>query len=88
MAEALEAVTARGTLLALDNYESACRLSEARVEMPVVVALGPERGWSGAERNLLRASGFQLVHLGERVLRVETACVSALAVVKARLGLL
>jgi RsmE family RNA methyltransferase len=86
--EALEALAAKGSLLALDNYEGACRLSEARVEMPVVVALGPERGWSAAERNLLRASGFQLVHLGERVLRVETACVSALAVVKARLALL
>jgi RsmE family RNA methyltransferase len=86
--EALQALTADATLLALDNYEGACRLSEAKVEMPVVVALGPERGWSAAERNLLRASGFQLVHLGERVLRVETACVSALAVVKAKLGLM
>jgi RsmE family RNA methyltransferase len=54
----------------------------------VVLALGPERGWSASERDLLRAEGFQLVHLGERVLRVETACVAAIAVVKAKLSLL
>jgi len=52
------------------------------------VAIGPERGWSARERDLLRARGFELVHLGPRVLRTETACVAAVAVVKSRLGLL
>jgi 16S rRNA U1498 N3-methylase RsmE len=27
-----------------------------------------------------------MVHLGERVLRVETACVSAVAIVRAKMG--
>ena len=76
------------TRLALDNYEASAPLSRATVAAPVVLALGPERGWSASERDLLRAEGFQLVHLGERVLRVETACVAAIAVVRAKLGLL
>lgn len=72
--------------LALDNYESLISLPAANVSEPVVLALGPERGWSAEERDLLREAGFELVHLGERVLRVETACVAAVALVKAKLG--
>lgn len=52
----------------------------------VVLALGPERGWSAAERNLLRAQGFTLVHLGPRVLRVETAVVAAVTLVRSARG--
>ena len=85
---AVAGLPAGGTRLALDNYEGAGRLSEAVVVAPVTLALGPERGWSREERELLRANGFELAHLGERVLRVETACVSAIAVVKAKLGLM
>lgn len=75
--------------LALDNYEADSGL--ARVALPtavpaVVLALGPERGWDDADRAALRAAGFTLVHLGPRVLRAETACVAAVAVLKARLG--
>jgi RsmE family RNA methyltransferase len=74
--------------LALDNYEGAGRLSEAAVLPPVVLALGPERGWSAGERDLLRSHGFGLVHLGQRVLRVETATVAAIALAMARLDLM
>jgi len=87
LAAAVEA-QAGGCRLALDNYESGVSLAEASLAAPVVLAVGPERGWSAGERQLLRAGGFELVHLGQRVLRVETACVAAIAVVKARLGLL
>ncbi|HEX5369556.1 MAG TPA: RsmE family RNA methyltransferase [Dehalococcoidia bacterium] len=73
--------------IALDNYEAASALGSMRVEPPVVLALGPERGWSAAERSLLRSHGFEMAHLGERVLRVETACVAALSLVRAQLGL-
>jgi RsmE family RNA methyltransferase len=77
-----------GTRIALDNYEAPQALSDLSVIAPVVLALGPERGWSGAERDLLRAHGFAFAHLGARVLRAETACVAATTLVKAKLGLL
>ena len=64
---------------------SACALAPAR---PVVLALGPERGWGPADRAALRAHGFTLVHLGPRVLRSETAVVSALTLVRTKLGLI
>lgn len=85
--------------VALDNYESPVSLSaaiklsatanSAAVAGPgqaVFLALGAERGWTGAERDLLRTSGFALAHLGSRVLRTETACVAAIAIVKSTLG--
>ncbi|MCC5805184.1 MAG: 16S rRNA (uracil(1498)-N(3))-methyltransferase [Opitutales bacterium] len=64
--------------LALDVYEGTAPLREARPVPPLVLAIGPERGWSAADRDTLRTAGFQLVHLGPRVLRVETAVVAAL----------
>ncbi len=86
--EILAALPPAGTRLALDNYESPSALSSASVSLPVVLAAGPERGWSAAERTLLRAHGFAFVHLGPRVLRAETAVIAAVAVIRAKLGLL
>lgn len=39
----------------------------------VLLAVGPEGGWTEEELELGRASGWQLLALGPRVLRVETA---------------
>ena len=38
------------------------------------LAIGPERGWSDDERSVLKTNGFNFYHLGDRILRVETAC--------------
>jgi RsmE family RNA methyltransferase len=45
---------------------------------PAVVLIGPEGGFIPFERELLIASGAAPVHLGERVLRVETAVLACL----------
>jgi len=47
---------------------------------PLWLALGPERGWSAAERILLADQGWVLAGLGPRVLRTETACNLALGI--------
>lgn len=90
LAEAITELPADGTRLALDNYESPGSLGQQTLPVgsQVVLALGAERGWSPAERRLLHQRGFSFVHLGERVLRSETACIAAVAVLKAKLGLL
>jgi RsmE family RNA methyltransferase len=41
----------------------------------VVVAIGPERGWSAQEIELFTQAGFKVIGLGERVVRVEIALV-------------
>lgn len=91
---AIAALPSSGVRLALDNYEASAPLSkypllaEKKSGAHVTLACGPERGWSTADREALRTSGFTLVQLGARVLRTETACIAALALVRAKLGLL
>ena len=41
------------------------------------VAVGPERGWTPAERRLLASHHYRPVHLGARTLRTETAAIAA-----------
>jgi 16S rRNA (uracil1498-N3)-methyltransferase len=93
--ELLASLPAGSPRVALDNYEAAAPLSRFHVlrettgsVVPVALAIGPERGWSAKERDLLRAHRFTLAHLGTRVLRTETACVAAVALIKAELGLM
>jgi RsmE family RNA methyltransferase len=44
------------------------------------LALGPERGWSAAERALLADRGWSVAGLGPRTLRTETACALTLGI--------
>ena len=55
--------------------------------LPVGILVGPEGGFSDAERNLLLAQDFVVaISLGPRILRADTAAVAALAVVQATIG--
>lgn len=88
LAEIIATLPTAATRLALDNYEAPAAFSTYAIprEAPVVVALGPERGWGLADRTLLRENAFGFAHLGARVLRVETATVAVLALLKAQWG--
>ena len=65
-------------------------LSLASMEPPtsghVIIAIGPEGGWSPRDREVLRAAGFAGLKLGPRVLRTETAGLAAIAALQARFG--
>jgi RsmE family RNA methyltransferase len=88
LAEVVAEQAAVPTRLVLDNYEATTGLADVPVPAgaPVVLAIGAERGWSADERALFRQHGFTLVHLGQRVLRTETACLAALTLIRARGG--
>jgi len=45
----------------------------------VLIAIGPEGGFSAEEARAAAAHGFELVSLGQRILRAETAAVTALS---------
>jgi 16S rRNA (uracil1498-N3)-methyltransferase len=47
----------------------------------ILVAIGPEGGFSHAEAEAARAAGAELVSLGPRILRTETAALVAVAVI-------
>ena len=48
--------------------------------------VGPEGGWDDSELNLARSRGFQLVTLGGRILRAETAAIAITAILQHRFG--
>ena len=48
----------------------------------VLLMIGPEGGFSAEEAELARRGGFELAHLGRRILRAETAAVTALSLVQ------
>jgi RsmE family RNA methyltransferase len=47
----------------------------------VLVAVGPEGGWNEFELRMLEQHGFELVGMGRRTLRTDTACISLLGTV-------
>jgi RsmE family RNA methyltransferase len=74
-------------LVAADNLRPAG--SMARIDpvwRRISVAIGPERGWSDRERDLLEKTGFLRLSLGERALRTETACVAAAILALEKMG--
>jgi RsmE family RNA methyltransferase len=51
----------------------------------LLLAVGPEGGWTAYELDLLTRHGFTPVSMGWRRLRSDTACVALLALAHARL---
>jgi 16S rRNA (uracil1498-N3)-methyltransferase len=47
----------------------------------IALAIGPEGGWTAEEMFLFSTHGWQHVTLGPRILRAETAAISAIAIV-------
>lgn len=77
------------TRLLLDNVPQAPPLSALdAVGLPVVLAVGPERGWTERERRLFRENGFASCSMGSRILRTETACSAGLAILLGRMRLI
>ncbi len=76
-------------LIALDHRATASVL-DVPIEplpgaLPIVVAVGPEGGWSDAERESFDRAGIPLARLGPGVLRASSAGPIALSLLRARL---
>jgi 16S rRNA (uracil1498-N3)-methyltransferase len=62
------------------------RLSQVMGEqITIIIAIGPEGGWSQQELEIAANSGFQGVSLGKRILRAVTAPIVALSILAAEL---
>ena len=71
----------------LDNREGAMSLSEAVLAgKSVVLAIGPERGWSHREVGLFERAGYSPMLIGKRILRTETAAVGGTLLALSRMG--
>lgn len=58
----------------------------APAEKSLLIAVGPEGGWSPRDLQLLDGAGFSGLRLGPRILRTETAGLAAIAALQLRLG--
>ena len=63
-------IQGRKNLLAHPVTETRCPID---IQQPATLAIGPEGGFIPYEVELLNAAGFETVHIGPRILRVETA---------------
>ncbi len=69
-----------------DTDNSFKNLSQNEGLAPALI-IGPEGGFSQNERNLLlRMEKTNIISLGPRILRADTACVAALALIQAEIG--
>lgn len=85
--QALAALPDGGLRLTLDpEGEAALPTLAPPAASTVVLAVGPEGGWSPRDREQLRAAGFDGLRLGPRILRTETAGLAAIAALQARFG--
>jgi len=58
-----------------------------RPSQTLVVAIGPEGGWTDDEVAQLEAKGFRRHSLGERILRTDTATIAVIAQLMAAKGI-
>lgn len=61
------------------NHFDRIKASCTNAQRHVILAFGPEGGWSLEEESSLLREGFSPVHLGNRTLRAETAAIAALS---------
>lgn len=55
------------------------------LHLRILLAVGPEGGWSAYELEMLTGRGFHLFRMGHRILRSDTACIAALSLLADRL---
>jgi 16S rRNA (uracil1498-N3)-methyltransferase len=60
-------------------------LKTAPAAATYALAIGPEGGWTAEEMGLFTAQNWQSVTLGPRILRAETAAISAIAILSSHL---
>lgn len=87
LAQAVTGLAAGSRRLLLDPA-GACAVGDLGVPPSegIVLAIGPEGGWSPRDRATLAQAGFEGVRLGPRILRTETAGIAAIAVLQALHG--
>jgi 16S rRNA (uracil1498-N3)-methyltransferase len=79
---------ATGTRIVLSEVEGSVSLKAALggKRPPVVMAFGPEGGWTEEEIEFFKNRGWQSALLGHTILRAETAAIAAVAVAVAEIG--
>lgn len=65
------------------NFPHLCGCLSKTLPQTIVVAIGPEGGWTDAEIEAAIATGFSAVSLGRRILRAVTAPIVTMSIIAA-----
>jgi 16S rRNA (uracil1498-N3)-methyltransferase len=68
------------------NPDGGLKARDLPASSAATLLIGPEGGLSDAERTAARAAQFHGLSLGPRILRTETAALTALAIIQQQLG--
>jgi 16S rRNA (uracil1498-N3)-methyltransferase len=82
----LQNVTTVGTVLLFTERNGGAFPSTTVAGTEITAFVGPEGGWDDSELEFARSKAFQLVTLGGRILRAETAAIAVTAILQHRLG--
>jgi RsmE family RNA methyltransferase len=81
----LDAMFGRGVRIVAEPAAATppAEIARRHPDQRILLAVGPEGGWSAFELALLQRHGFQPAGMGRRTLRTDTACIALMAVVNA-----
>ncbi len=83
--DVLEITAERRIVLSEAEDQVSLKQAMAGCSGPVVLAIGPEGGWTAEEESALRELGWIAASLGPTILRAETAAIAAVSIVMAEL---
>lgn len=78
-------IEAEGTKLLFSERKGKA-FSNIRTVGKITATIGPEGGWEDAELESAGGGGFQIITLGGRILRAETAAISIATILQHRFG--
>lgn len=84
--KAIEKEQGSRIVLAETEGQTSLKALLAQCTPPLVLAFGPEGGWSETELEIFNASGWKPASLGHTILRAETAAIAAVAVAMAEMS--
>ena len=76
----IETVNAKNKIVLYPNSKT--KLSSLKFDESVAIAVGPEGDFTDNEVALLKEQDFLPVQLGERILRADTAVISAISAIR------
>ena len=83
-----EATALPGVRIFLSENERSVMLKDVlvnRLSEALIIAVGPEGGWSDDESKLFQGEGWLPASLGDTILRAETAAIAAMAICQSEL---
>ena len=81
-----ELIDSAGGTLVLFSEKNGDLFSNLKADKKITAVVGPEGGWDKSEIEAAQKSGFEVVTLGGRILRAETAAISIASLLQHRFG--